>query len=324
MPVGVFGMKRIFLTILTIAGVIARADYVQDSADIARHVLKDKLKESSNLQAGSQNTINQGANTGQASQNAGSAANAAAGAALIASGMALLPNPPTAAQGAALIAMGMMALAQAGHDSGAAGASGRTAAASVLRNDTTTTSGTTQQPSGEADFYKQMKAAENALKANGYEMTDKGLKGPGGKLTPTSAFSSTSAMSAAGIDPKAIQELNKVNAAIADELAKYNVSGVPLAGGAGQAGMGEGGGSGVAAAEETGGVIDPFNLNANQKRNLLAGKTVNLDGDPIGVAGANIFEMVHDAYQKKRTGNQFIELDGLPEVRKPASIPKNK
>lgn len=315
-------MREIAILILAFVSSVAQADaYVQDSADIARHIMKEQLKEKDDLKAGNQNTINQGANTGQASQNAGSAANAAAGAALIASGMALLPNPPTAAQGAALIALGMLALAQAGHDSGAAAASGRTAAASVLQNEGKP--GDVQKPeAGEADFYNQMKKAGEALKANGYSFNDKGLTGPDGKTIPKSAFNSTSAMAAAGVDPKAIAELNKVNDAIADELAKYRVSSVATNNAGAGGGMNEGGGAGVTGEEETGAAINPFDLNADKQKQLVAGKTINLDGDPIGVAGANIFEMVHDAYQKKRSGNQFIEAEGSPPTRQPASRPK--
>ncbi len=315
-------MKKIFTLILAFVCASAQAEYVQDAADIARHIIKEQLKEKEDMKGGTQNTINQGANTGQASQNAGSAANAAAGAALIASGMALLPNPPTAAQGAALIALGMMALAQAGHDSGAAAASGRTAAASVLQNPGGQGAETQKPEMGQADFYNQMKKAEAALKANGYSFDKGGLTGPDGKTIPKSAFNSMSSMAAAGIDPKALAEVNKVNAAIADELAKYKVSSVGVNNVAG-GGMGEGEGVGVTGEEQSGAVVDPFALNADKQKSLLAGKTVNLDGEPIGVAGANIFEMVHDAYQKKRSGNQFIEVEaGAPPVRKPASKPK--
>lgn len=316
-------MKKITILVLVFTSAIARADaYVQDSADIARHIMKEQLKEKDDLKGGTDNTINQGANTGQASQNAGSAANAAAGAALIASGMALLPNPPTAAQGAALIALGMLALAQAGHDSGAAAASGRTAAASVLQNQGTPGTDAQKPEAGEADFYNQMKKAGEALKTHGYTFNDKGLTGPNGKTIPKSAFNSTSAMAAAGVDPKAIAELNKVNDAIADELAKYRVSSVGTNNAGAGGGMNEGGGVGVTGEEETGAAINPFDLNADKQKQLVAGKTINLDGDPIGVAGANIFEMVHDAYQKKRSGNQFIEVENGPPTRQPASKPK--
>src|SRR5262245_57125614 len=85
------------------------------------------------------NTINQGSNVGQASQQGGAGANNAAGAALIAAGVPMLAQPPTAPMGAMLIALGMMALAQGGHDSGAAGQSANTGAASVYNNGTADT-----------------------------------------------------------------------------------------------------------------------------------------------------------------------------------------
>ncbi|NJL25909.1 MAG: hypothetical protein HC902_12575, partial [Calothrix sp. SM1_5_4] len=65
--------------------------------------------------------------------------------------------------------------------------------------------------------------------------------------------------------------------------------------------------------------VNPFaNLDA-RKKEMIAGKTVLFDGEPIGVRGNNIFDMIHQAYQRKRAGNHFIEGDEKPAPRAPAS-----
>ena len=68
---------------------------------------------------------------------------------------------------------------------------------------------------------------------------------------------------------------------------------------------------------------NPFAVGADAKKQMVAGKTVMFDGEPIGVRGNNIFDMVHAAYQKKRQNNNFIESADSrpgPSTRMPASI----
>ncbi|MCB0357060.1 MAG: hypothetical protein KDD40_08640, partial [Bdellovibrionales bacterium] len=49
------------------------------------------------------------------------------------------------------------------------------------------------------------------------------------------------------------------------------------------------------------------NLNRNRKPAAVAGMKRMVNGEPIGVAGDDIFQMVHRRYQHKRTSNIFIE-----------------
>jgi hypothetical protein len=268
------------------------------------------------IKGGPGSTINQGANTGQASQNAGAGANNAAGAALIAAGIPMLAQPPTVPIGVMLIAMGAMALAQGAHDSGAAGQSAATGAASVHNGGPGTQANQATDPDlGKSSFNTpEIKKAQAELAKHGYEVNEKGVTKPDGSIIPASAFQSKEGMLAAGIDPAVLAKLDEVNK---DVASAYNVSSVATGGGGGGSGaipedVGGGG------SETALGSRDPFDLNDDARRSMMAGKTVNLDGEPIGVAGANIFDMVHTAYQKKRAGAQFLEGEE-PMLRAPAS-----
>jgi hypothetical protein len=267
--------------------------------------------------------INQGSNQGQASQSSGSGANAAAGAALMAAGAALMSNPPTVPQGAMLMAMGILAMMQSGHDGDAAGQSGNTGLASVQGNPGTTTN---PDPATGSSAFTDSKIAQGkaALEAQGYKMGPNGtLTTPDGNTIPASAFNSPSSMAAAGMSPQTIADAEKILADAEKDAPKVSGVAVNSSGGGGGMAVSEGEGSGEANA--TGGMtFNPFNLNADAKAKLIAGKTVMFDGEPIGVRGQNIFDMVHTCYQKKRKGNHFIETENDVSVRSPASLRRRK
>ena len=276
-------------------------------------------------------SINPSANQGQQSQNSGAGANNAAGAALIAAGMALMANPPTQPAGAALIAMGALALAQGGEDSGAAGQSGNTAAASNYGTGASGTNGNTtaQNPNlgtGTAGLSNPaLNQAKQALGDAGYGLTSTGLTTPDGTTIPNSAFNSPGGMTAAGMSPDTVKT---VQAALSDVNGKAGsgpkVSGIAVTEGSG----------GAATPGETGslsgslpdyGFKNAFKMSDSARAALLAGKAVNFDGDPIGVRGQNIFEMIHVAYQKKSDRHDFLDDNGRPilsgpAVRAPASV----
>ncbi len=280
----------------------------QDSADLARSVYQNNLKQQSTGAAGVNETssgtsIAPAAAEGQNSQSAGSGMNAAAGAALIAAGMAM--KPPNMG----LIAMGMMALAQAAADSAAADKSAATYASAIKE---------TKNPDlgkGKGGYTDpNTKAAQAKLDEAGMKVTADGVKLPDGTFAPSSSFGSSAGMAAAGMDPASIKEAQKVLGALNDEMSKGRVSGVAVS---------EGGGGGSPAANNgeefhTGTPLNPWALNAAQKKQMVAGKTVMFDGDPIGVKGQDIFEMVHVAYERKRQTNHF--MDAGVSVRSPASV----
>lgn len=268
-----------------------------------------------------QNNINQGSNTGQQSQSGGAGANAAAGAALMAAGAMLMSQPPTVPPGAMLMAMVILAMMQSGEDSGAAGQSANTGAASIQGNPAVVPN--PDMATGSSGIVDgKIAAGKAALEAQGYKMSKDGtLTTPSGQTLPPSTFNSPSSMAAAGIDKKTIDDAQKL---IADSQSGYKTAsvGVNSGGGGGQA-VSEGEGTGEA--HGTGGMAtNPFNLNADAKAKLMAGKMVLFDGEPIGVRGGNLFEMVHTCYQNKRKGNHFIETDTDVSVRAPASLNKKK
>jgi hypothetical protein len=212
------------------------------------------------------------------------------------------------------------------HDSGAAGQSSTTYTAGTDTGGTSTTDEVTPNSdtalgTSESAFTSSPILAQGsaALTDAGMKVTSAGVTNADGSVTPASAFSSPAAMAAAGIDPAAIAESQKIIADVNSKGADgYKVSSVALDGGTGTG----------ASSAVTDGSDNSINgrsvLGANgANRKLLAGKTVNFDGEPIGVRGDNIFDMVHVAYSKKREGKNFIETEsGGPMVRRPASWPK--
>ncbi len=292
-------------------------DYNGRGSGVVNQVKGNALKETE--KAPDQVSINPGAQTGERSQAAGAGTNAMAGIALMAAGAAMMANPPTVPPGVVLMMMGIMAMQQSGHDSNAAGQSHNTYNES-LNGDTTQPGPLADGSSGfDAD---KLKDAEKKLGEAGYQTTKNGFIGPDGKLIPHEAFNSADSIQAAGLDPQGFKEaqsiLDGMNTVGAPEGLGKAVSGVPVAGGGGGGSSSAGDGSGSEYSSASANGSNPFGLNADDKRKLIAGKTVMFDGEPIGVRGNNIFEMVHQCYQKKRQGNHFIEAGGDSIV--PASV----
>ncbi|MGE3681601.1 MAG: hypothetical protein AB7G93_07715 [Bdellovibrionales bacterium] len=275
-------------------------------------------------QPGSGSSINPSASKGKKSQKSGAGANAAVGEALKAAGQALMSNPPTVPMGIVLMMMGMLAMAQSGHDSDAADESAATYNASVIGsglspNETTATAAK-DAASGKSGFETQ--EAEAKLKEAGFTFDGKNFTGPDGKVIPATAFNSASGLAAAGLDPGAYSEAQKISA---EALKKAGYDGAPSVSGVGVAsGGGGGGGASELGGESSEGSLaiasfkNPFSLSEGQRKQIVAGKTVLFDGEPIGARGQNIFDMVHMAYGRKVDGGHFI-LHEAPPVRAPAN-----
>lgn len=284
-------------------------------------------------------TINQGANTGQQSQSNGSGINNAAGAALIAAGTPMLANPPTVPTGMALIAMGILALMQGGEDSGAAGQSGNTAALSAYGNSSNSGNGSsaTTDSASQNALDGGTKAAFSsaagqqavaAVAAAGGTLTPNGLTMPDGTSYPLSTFSSPASMSAAGFDAGSAMK-------VAANIEKSLVGNGSTAGSTSGMAMSEGAG-GASVASQFGKdntpfkmpkFNSPFDLSNDQKARMVAGKTVSMGGDPIGVRGDDLFAMIHRAYVRKAETNNFITTGGGDTsagvlIRAPASMIK--
>lgn len=316
---------RLLFSLCLIAPLWARADV--DPPTYATTVYRDVATSSPNtLTTGTpaaSGSINPAAQQGQKSQSSGSGANMAAGAAMLAACMMTMPP------NIALCAMGAMAMAQGGADKDAAKQSAQTAAASsnsgaMGTNAANTTPTYTDPGKGSGAYSDQVKAGLQALDDAGVKVSPAGVTTADGSKVSAANMGNASAMTSAGFDANAVRDAKKVTDALNAEMAKgVSVSSMATAGG--------GGGFSAPAAEapkeEADSKLppgfDPFGLAGGgqgeaARARALAGKTVNFDGEPIGVRGNNIFEMVHNCYQRKREGNHFIENEAAA-VRAPAS-----
>jgi len=165
-----------------------------------------------------------------------------------------------------------------------------------------------------------VKKAMDKLKETGYEVTPDGVTFPDGTFQPASAFNSPSSMLAAGMGAdaasaagEALEDINKQIAASGGNVASMAVD---SAGGYASGGGGGSSGFGELSSFKLPKLKNPFDRKDNKK--LLAGKSVMVGGEPIGVKGDDIFDMVHRAYQKKRTKSQFLESS--KSYRVPASV----
>lgn len=230
--------------------------------------------------------------------------NAAMGAMLIA--MCMASQPPQIP----LCIMGAMALAQAGADRGHSGAAGATGASAYdgsgfsdsdpTKKGKTTKKGNSGGSGLTAGEQRKLDEAMSVLGENGYKFDPNSgaLTGPNGAI-PGSAFSSPSSLSEFGFSDDQISQVKTGLEKIKEMSAKYK----DVAGGGG-------GGSGKMP------VASPLDLSmfAAQGAKLdgpkgdgsLAGYSRNLAGDPIGVAGDDIFQMVHRRYRAKDRANSFL------------------
>jgi len=174
----------------------------------------------------------------------------------------------------------------------------------------------------------KVQQALKALKDAGYQMDEKGLTSPDGTFTPAGSLGSSSALSAAGMSASSIQEAQKVLASVNQELSRMaNVSPVGVV----ESGGGYSYSSSSGSDGDSMGMVGsnkPFLLNAGQKQALMAGKTVMFQGEPIGVPGRNIFDMMRVAYERRSAKNLFVDSGAAlpsnqgPVVRTPASASK--
>lgn len=274
-------------------------------------------------EAPTQSTMNKGSKVGSGSQKSGSMINMAAAAALMAGCLAPCPKCATS-----LCAMSALSMLQAGHDSGAADMSDLTGSDSGVGNVDDPTGGSdggVDPQSVRAGTYSDpnIQAGFDKLKNEGYKVTSESVTFPDGTVMKASDFNSASSMLAAGMSPSAVKEAQAVLAAVNDEINKVS-GGAPNVGSVAVDGGGGGGGSAIGDESENQVAVaaNPFALDGDRKKQLVAGKTVSFDGEPIGVRGQNIFEMVHNCYQKKVKANAFIETENEVSARAPASVKK--
>jgi len=252
-----------------------------------------------------QPSINPGSAVGQNSQNGGAGANNSAGTALTAAGTSLMSHPPTIPAGIALMVMGLLAMKQGSHDANAAGQSANTYGSSYDQAGAAPSNPALN--SGSVSFTTPPQVAQ-AIQNAGYTLGPNGVTAPDGSTTPYSAYSSPSAMSKAGLDPMAVAAAEKILAKIDQRYGSLKGGAQMLTGSDGGGGYSDSGG-GAAPAGNMGG-RDMWTLSNAARSRMIAGKTVKLDGEPIGVRGQNIFDMIHTAYDLKRNNQTFIDGAG--------------
>ncbi len=237
-----------------------------------------------------------------------------------------------------LYMMGALAGAQSGHDGSGAGGAYDTGLRTITTPNFTYTPpkvppGTNPDPGSHTDpsdpenpFYKippttlagpfgtvgkiqgMMKANSAKMKALGYRVNaDGSVTSTKDGVTMTPQQISAAAATGAGLNPGDSQKVKDILAKAAESFEAYKVAAMDMddSGGAG------GGGSGGSAYKFT-----PYDSKFDMSKYLkgmgdhkpasVAGFSKNLGGEMIGVAGDDIFQMVHRRYQAKEQINYFL------------------
>lgn len=265
-------------------------------------------------------SINQSADTARSSQGKSAMLNQMAGFAFQGIFQAGC-RPPDSQWGCYAGPLAALALMQAAHTGSAAGMSGASFDGSYdykpidsgtgPGGDGTSVAGA--DPSGTGGFTdkKKIQAALAELKGAGYSVDPKtgDVTTPKGTF-PAKSFSSAAGMASAGMSAADIKAAGKtiedINARIAAGGSPPTVSGMPIDASGGAAGYG-GAGAGYKSSLEN--YFSSLNKSPNEqeKNRWLAGKSMTLGGEPIGVNVDNIFTMVHRRYQEKRKIRMFLE-----------------
>lgn len=265
---------------------------------------------------GSQN-INQGAGEGKKSQLAGMASNLASAAMMVAVAQTMPETSPMKyvmyGMAALSAAQGIMLGADAGKSAATEQASQYNPASTNFDSGSYTDPGSTYSPDMNGSISDMAlknpagAAAINALKDAGYKLDSNGLTDPSGKTTPLSAFSSPAAMSAAGITSDVIEKVKAIGEKVSGDASNRVIS-MGVDGGAG-------GGSRSPSSDDDAWaksmsawtMKNPFAKSKEDQRNLVAGKSVTLNGEPIGVAADNIFNRISKHYNNKKQLKEFID-----------------
>lgn len=263
------------------------------------------------------NSVNNSASKGKSSQESSAGANQMAGMAFTMACLAGCSNVHKYACYAC--PLGAMALSQAMANKGAAGESGATYDASLsdggynaagVYGDGTTPTGATDGSGTQTA--STIQANLDKLKALGYKVNPDGsVTTPEGTFAKEN-FSSAGAMAGAGYSPSDIKAasamIDKINKQIADEYGGDRVVSV------GVDSSGGGGGSYGSYERKDDGFDDYLKSlrrghgtgTANYQR-MIAGKSINVGGEPLGVKGDNIFKMVERQYTNLNGRKEFLK-----------------
>lgn len=266
--------------------------------------------------------INNNAGQGASSQAAGMASNLASSGLLTATAIPMIsnPNPGTQTTGYIMLAMAALAAIQGAMLGGNAAQSSATQQASqytptgtnydtgTWSADSSTSAATTDTSTFSVLASKTSEGAKamSALESGGYSLTESGLKDPSGKTTPLSSFSSPSSLLAAGVSPEGVKKISEVLDQANKKSGNVIAMGIDSNGGGGDR-------STAGADDEWQKAMgkwkfkNPFDKSNNEHNKLIAGKSVQLGGERIGVALDNIFQKITRRFDEAKKNKQFFD-----------------
>lgn len=159
---------------------------------------------------------------------------------------------------------------------------------------------------------------------------DGSITAPDGKNFSAEDFADKNSMMAAGISAADASSIMANRGAISDAAAKLAKDatgpsvvsmGVDSGGGGGRSPASDDAGSDTSFDDYLKRLRNPFGMNANQKQQMLAGKSLSHGSDQIGVKEDDIFKMVHRRYQERRAGDDFIEVTAVAAGGASAAAP---
>lgn len=266
-------------------------------------------------------SVNTAANNTQGQNSGGQGAAAAAGAMYAAlSAMEFSQcgphNPGACALGAMFAGMSALSFMQSGEHGNVAGQAYNTG----LNTDAYTT-GTTPQTLQNSDGNGSLNSAsadiaklKNGIGGNMADIATGKITTADGKTYSASDFSSPASMAAAGFSPDQIAQAMEVSGKVEKKaLEKVKLGAMTASNGydEGGGGGGAGGSSGKGHSSSDGdGAGSGLGALARSPAQV-AGMTKNFNGEPIGVAGDSIFDMMNRRYQVKEKQNAFLTDNDL-------------
>ncbi|HRO67257.1 MAG TPA: hypothetical protein PL182_06820 [Pseudobdellovibrionaceae bacterium] len=268
-------------------------------------------------------SANQSANAGQGSNSSAGQIAQMVGQALQATGSAMMGsccgNPGGAsccAKGAMLLGMGILGMIQAGQNKSTAGQHGYVGDITYGGDNPYGSDGYGSDTPGTSDpFSPAVKNKISELEGKGFEFNAKNgtLSIPGGKSFKLSDVTNKDAMgnagvsgadyaanmaTAAGLEKKAVSDVEKIGAHTASQ---------------GMADGGSGGGGGRSVSSTTDGSDEvSYRQKADDPKPTVAGMMKSYNGEMIGVAGDSIFAMMARRYQQKHKEESFLPPDSSP------------
>lgn len=262
------------------------------------------------------------AKDGQGSNSSAGNIATAIGAGMVAAGTAMMPSccgtPPTCCPAAiTMIAMGVLGLMQGAANKSTSGQHGIVSKDVGMTGDSNGDGVPDYQnpdPTGSAAFKSEMSKGFNALSKVGAKLDPKTGKitFPNGATVGPGQLGDPNAMSQAGVNPTQMKNIQK-------QLSDLEKAALAKAGAAATAenGFESGGGGGsttTVASDDSGAGMGGMGNGKDRDPAAasVAGMTKNFNGELIGVAGDDIFQMMARRYQQKSKEDSFLPPESSP------------